>query len=124
MCRSSRPGNAGGELAAQHPRPTFWHPQDRASSFDMHQAYDDLTPFACRGINYRQALSSSVSSPRVSPTRPGTARTASSVPVDRKSTRLNSSHVEISYAVFCLKKKKKPKKTICLAKKKEKNKTK
>src|SRR5690349_23467814 len=29
------------------------------------------------------------------------------VPLDRKSTRLNSSHVEISYAVFCLKKKKK-----------------
>src|SRR5690349_23388211 len=28
-------------------------------------------------------------------------------PRDRKSTRLNSSHVEISYAVFCLKKKKK-----------------
>src|SRR3989442_9008547 len=26
---------------------------------------------------------------------------------DRKSTRLNSSHVRISYAVFCLKKKKK-----------------
>src|SRR6266576_4653177 len=25
-------------------------------------------------------------------------------PADRKSTRLNSSHVEISYAVFCLKK--------------------
>src|SRR5690625_6364443 len=28
---------------------------------------------------------------------------------DRKSTRLNSSHVAISYAVFCLKKKKKKK---------------
>src|SRR5699024_11664374 len=28
--------------------------------------------------------------------------------LDRKSTRLNSSHVSISYAVFCLKKKKKP----------------
>src|SRR5699024_12308740 len=27
---------------------------------------------------------------------------------DRKSTRLNSSHVSISYAVFCLKKKNKP----------------
>src|SRR2546430_8482712 len=27
--------------------------------------------------------------------------------VDRKSTRLNSSHSQISYAVFCLKKKKK-----------------
>src|SRR5207253_9625630 len=30
---------------------------------------------------------------------------------DRKSTRLNSSHVAISYAVFCLKKKKKKKPT-------------
>src|SRR5204862_1130702 len=30
---------------------------------------------------------------------------------DRKSTRLNSSHVEISYAVFCLKKKKKKQKS-------------
>src|SRR5436309_8751142 len=30
---------------------------------------------------------------------------------DRKSTRLNSSHVKISYAVFCLKKKKKKKQT-------------
>src|SRR3712207_7239330 len=29
--------------------------------------------------------------------------------VDRKSTRLNSSHANISYAVFCLKKKKKHK---------------
>src|SRR5690625_5090109 len=29
--------------------------------------------------------------------------------IDRKSTRLNSSHVAISYAVFCLKKKKKNK---------------
>src|SRR3989475_4622426 len=31
---------------------------------------------------------------------------------DRKSTRLNSSHSQISYAVFCLKKKKKTKKKI------------
>src|SRR5437667_6218807 len=29
-------------------------------------------------------------------------------PVDRKSTRLNSSHITISYAVFCLKKKRQP----------------
>src|SRR3712207_7097430 len=28
------------------------------------------------------------------------------LPLDRKSTRLNSSHANISYAVFCLKKKK------------------
>src|SRR5438477_3083859 len=31
--------------------------------------------------------------------------------LDRKSTRLNSSHMSISYAVFCLKKKKKRKST-------------
>src|SRR5690606_41224111 len=36
------------------------------------------------------------------------ARPRSSCSKDRKSTRLNSSHVKISYAVFCLKKKKKP----------------
>src|ERR1039457_7511600 len=34
------------------------------------------------------------------------------MPSDRKSTRLNSSHLVISYAVFCLKKKKKKKNTI------------
>src|SRR3712207_8165452 len=31
--------------------------------------------------------------------------TCSALPKDRKSTRLNSSHANISYAVFCLKKK-------------------
>src|SRR6266480_5133198 len=40
---------------------------------------------------------------------------------DRKSTRLNSSHMSISYAVFCLKKKKKKKFTINLLKKNKKN---
>src|SRR6266496_4924051 len=39
---------------------------------------------------------------------------------DRKSTRLNSSHVEISYAVFCLKKKKKKIKKERKSKKKDK----
>src|SRR5436305_11955079 len=34
------------------------------------------------------------------------AEAAVNVKLDRKSTRLNSSHVRISYAVFCLKKKK------------------
>src|SRR6266496_5738181 len=38
---------------------------------------------------------------------------------DRKSTRLNSSHVEISYAVFCLKKKKKNSNVYLLIKKKQ-----
>src|SRR3712207_7352196 len=36
------------------------------------------------------------------------SRTVGRWPLDRKSTRLNSSHANISYAVFCLKKKNKP----------------
>src|SRR2546426_6897850 len=40
------------------------------------------------------------------------ARTRAAPNTDRKSTRLNSSHLVISYAVFCLKKKKKKKDTI------------
>src|SRR5688572_31699319 len=35
------------------------------------------------------------------------AARGAAAPQDRKSTRLNSSHSQISYAVFCLKKKKK-----------------
>src|SRR5690242_21097076 len=41
---------------------------------------------------------------------------ASRAGVDRKSTRLNSSHMSISYAVFCLKKKKKKMRKITLTK--------
>src|SRR6266478_7284249 len=44
-------------------------------------------------------------------------------PGDRKSTRLNSSHSQISYAVFCLKKKKKNKTIIIIYNKKKYTKT-
>src|SRR5258707_11920665 len=40
---------------------------------------------------------------------PGWDEATKEIARDRKSTRLNSSHVRISYAVFCLKKKKKTK---------------
>src|SRR6266542_3648621 len=43
---------------------------------------------------------------RFSSARGQRGRNAVSAPRDRKSTRLNSSHGSISYAVFCLKKKK------------------
>src|SRR6266496_5208958 len=46
------------------------------------------------------------------------------VPRDRKSTRLNSSHVEISYAVFCLKKKTKKHKNSVIKQKNKKKKKK
>src|SRR5438105_9448106 len=50
-----------------------------------------------------------VSSLILTPSRECLASTAWCSPSDRKSTRLNSSHEWISYAVFCLKKKKKRK---------------
>src|SRR3712207_7145641 len=43
--------------------------------------------------------------------RAARSRHRRSLAPDRKSTRLNSSHANISYAVFCLKKKKKTKST-------------
>src|SRR2546427_2392807 len=47
--------------------------------------------------------------PKVDPTHVGIVqdRLRRTLGQDRKSTRLNSSHSQISYAVFCLKKKKK-----------------
>src|SRR2546430_5771829 len=45
--------------------------------------------------------------PDAGPGEPRRGRPPLGEPVDRKSTRLNSSHSQISYAVFCLKKKNK-----------------
>src|SRR2546429_3235320 len=55
-------------------------------------------------------MSTTVSSSafRVSQTCPGTNRRTRKLIQDRKSTRLNSSHGYMSYAVFCLKKKQRP----------------
>src|SRR5690606_40316604 len=55
------------------------------------QLLDRLPVHGSRGIQQQQA----------------SAAILGVVDKDRKSTRLNSSHVKISYAVFCLKKKKK-----------------
>src|SRR6266851_9099245 len=46
--------------------------------------------------------------------RPEPAAGDSARPRDRKSTRLNSSHITISYAVFCLKKKKNTKESLLI----------
>src|SRR2546426_6788575 len=53
-----------------------------------------------RKLPPRRLLGQEAPTTGFSPARPGPARP------DRKSTRLNSSHLVISYAVFCLKKKK------------------
>src|SRR2546421_1468148 len=57
-----------------------------------------------------QAPQSAMPQPNFVPVRPTTSRSTHRTGMsagDRKSTRLNSSHDQISYAVFCLKKKKK-----------------
>src|SRR2546430_7619687 len=56
-------------------------------------------------ISFRAGVSSRCSAPEPPAPRSRT---------DRKSTRLNSSHSQISYAVFCLKKKKKTPVAVCL----------
>src|SRR5438105_12890466 len=62
----------------------------------------DALPISYRGFLHSSATKRSHGSART----PG-ATVCVEVPADRKSTRLNSSHEWISYAVFCLKKKKK-----------------
>src|SRR3712207_8239799 len=56
---------------------------------DVRDSGDDATPVSTY-INYFM----------------GANPTSQRIQIDRKSTRLNSSHANISYAVFCLKKKK------------------
>src|SRR6266567_8114555 len=65
--------------------------------------HDALPTFAC-GRARRDGSPGCV-------TRP--ARCSSAMRSDRKSTRLNSSHSQISYAVFCLKKKTTCRRTSC-----------
>src|SRR5690349_23898268 len=63
--------------------------------------------FFFRGLDLPAYISSTPRSPEERNSRRSLSCTGSSrLSPDRKSTRLNSSHVEISYAVFCLKKKK------------------
>src|SRR6266487_6472886 len=64
---------------------------------------------------------SSIDLRRCSPTGTSPARQRFRPSTDRKSTRLNSSHPSISYAVFCLKKKKKNANIIILSKQKVKD---
>src|SRR3712207_7234008 len=78
--------------------------------------YTTLFRSALRQVEQRLAPVRAVARPRRvrggvrRPGRERRGRGARADARDRKSTRLNSSHANISYAVFCLKKKKKKKK--------------
>src|SRR5207253_9583626 len=60
----------------------------------------------CRGLSFHSRLLFSRQNAARSPTVAVPKCQTQPTLTDRKSTRLNSSHVAISYAVFCLKKKK------------------
>src|SRR5688572_32712267 len=62
------------------------------------------------GVRRAEPVAHRVQGRRGNPQVPGRGARGAQAGTDRKSTRLNSSHSQISYAVFCLKKKKKKKK--------------
>src|SRR5437667_2324822 len=69
----------------------------------------DANPYLAFAATIAAGLHGIASSPMASRSVLGTCGSVASwyaLPSDRKSTRLNSSHITISYAVFCLKKKK------------------
>src|SRR2546430_8109653 len=81
----------------------------RSTLFPYTTLFRSRSDSPCSVAQRLPAASSWVSTGSVSSFFLSQLRAVTQVPVnaDRKSTRLNSSHSQISYAVFCLKKKKK-----------------
>src|SRR5690606_8096173 len=73
---------------------------DTSSAQELLQNVLKLDPLTYYGMRAAELLDAP--KPAIAP---GTANDENTPQRDRKSTRLNSSHVKISYAVFCLKKK-------------------
>src|SRR5690349_23482516 len=86
--------------AAHLPPPAATHAPGRSPVTTFRSASGD-----CRMSCTAQNRAASAAGP-ISASSAGACTTVTLSQPDRKSTRLNSSHVEISYAVFCLKKKK------------------
>src|SRR2546430_13357605 len=88
---------------------SFFFFNDTATTEIYTLSLHDALPIslACAGLANAQVNARSDNGDKNSPTPPGLYITPTALPKDRKSTRLNSSHSQISYAVFCLKKKKK-----------------
>src|SRR5438132_6573198 len=70
------------------------------------EVVDYVLPRMERSLSAAQALVAALDRAALAGQRAITVRPRATVIADRKSTRLNSSHTVISYAVFCLKKKK------------------
>src|SRR2546426_8394757 len=90
------------------PRALFFFFNDTATTEIYTLSLHDALPISAPLRSMAPAISSksaSVSVSAAAPIQPSTCA-GDRAPTDRKSTRLNSSHLVISYAVFCLKKKK------------------
>src|SRR5262245_63448365 len=82
-------------------------------TLSLHDALPILTAADSRTLNHLRHVSDSAADGAL--VESGDAQYQGGIaatPQDRKSTRLNSSHLGISYAVFCLKKKKTTKNQI------------
>src|SRR5699024_12378802 len=85
--------------------PTSRHTLSLHDALPISRAPERAARTAPRAYQARNTTLTAIAATSGAPTE--TARMQEmSVRTDRKSTRLNSSHVSISYAVFCLKKKK------------------
>src|SRR5438067_4886093 len=96
----------------------FFSCHDPATTDIYTLSLHDALPISALGYDRDLRDPATASGRRVWLTTPpgwGSIRLAGDVLTDRKSTRLNSSHVSISYAVFCLKKKKEVVHDLCLA---------
>src|SRR5256885_4130848 len=80
----------------------FFFFNDTATTEIYTLSLHDALPILCRGAHHQHAHAGGGLADRH---LPGPVLFAESRRLDRKSTRLNSSHLVISYAVFCLKKK-------------------
>src|SRR2546430_5138388 len=76
----------------------------RSTLFPYTTLFRSPANFSCLGVLPRDNLLTDYLPPSL--TMPENRRAMKARVLDRKSTRLNSSHSQISYAVFCLKKKK------------------
>src|SRR5256885_7124514 len=87
----------------------FFFFNDTATTEIYTLSLHDALPISARRLSAANPLVGSLTGAPVSavPSHPNRRMPALLAHEDRKSTRLNSSHLVISYAVFCLKKKKK-----------------
>src|SRR2546427_6795841 len=88
----------------------------RSTLFPYTTLFRSLVAAAAPGVRRRAGAGKDLHHARLRsphPRRTGCHGTSGGGVQDRKSTRLNSSHSQISYAVFCLKKKKKKRAAQC-----------